>query len=102
MTKCEEETSTNQASRKRGPARGMRSASSIISSFTMEELRTYWEIPDNIDLKLMEKQDKFTLGGEHNAVFFTREQLTAGLRFPVPALVKQFEGRVLQAASSRP
>ena len=29
------------------------------------------------------------LGGEHNSVFFTREQLATGLRFPVPALVKQ-------------
>ena len=56
----------------------------------MEELRTYCEIPNDIDLKLMEKPDESTLGGEHNAVFFTQEQLTAGLRFPVPTLVKQF------------
>ena len=27
---------------------------------------------------------------EYNAVFFTREQLAAGLRFPVSSLVKQF------------
>ena len=56
----------------------------------MEELRTYYEIPDNIDLELMEKPDESTLGGEHNAVFFTREQLAAGIRFLVLALVKQF------------
>ena len=56
----------------------------------MEELRTYCEIHDNIDLKLMEKSDQSTLGGEHNAVFFTREQLATGLRFAVPALVKHF------------
>ena len=56
----------------------------------MEELRTYREIPDNIDLKLMEKSDESTLGGEHNAVFFTQEQLAAELRFSVRALVKQF------------
>ena len=48
-----------------------RSASHIISSLTMEELRTYCEIPDDIDLKLMDKLDESTLGGEHNAVFFT-------------------------------
>ena len=41
-------------------------------------------ILDNIDLKLMEKPDESTLGGERNAVFFTREQLTAELRFLVP------------------
>ena len=90
MTRDEEETSMSQACRKRGLARGTRSASNIVSSLIMEELRTYYEIPDNIDLKLMEKLDESTLGGEHNAAFFAREHLTAGLRFPVPALVKQF------------
>ena len=56
----------------------------------MEELRAYCDVPDNIDLKLMEEPDESTLGGEHNAVFFTREHLAAGLHFPVPALIKQF------------
>ena len=56
----------------------------------MEELRIYCEILDDIDLKLMDEPDESTLGGEHNAVFFTREQLTTELRFPVLAFVKQF------------
>ena len=56
----------------------------------MEELRSYCDVPDNIDLKLMEESDEYTLGGEHNAVFFTQEHLVAGLRFPVPTLIKQF------------
>ena len=47
-------------------------------------------MPDNIDLQLMERADNSMLGGEHNGVFFTREHLAAGLRFPVPAIVKQF------------
>ena len=67
-----------------------RSTSHIVSSLTMEELRSYCEIPENIDLRLMDEQDESTLGGEHNTVFFTREQLAIELRFPVPALVKQF------------
>ena len=90
MTRGEEETSTSQAGHKLGPTHGMRSASRIVSSLTMEELRTYCEIPNNIDLKLMENSDESTLGGEYNTVFFTREQLVARLRFPVPALVKKF------------
>ena len=90
MVRGEEETSTSQVGRKRGPAQGARSTSHIVSSLTMEELRTYCEIPDDIDLKLMDKPNESTLGGEHNAVFFTRAQLAAGLRFPMPALVKQF------------
>ena len=66
------------------------SASSIISSLTIEELMAYCEVPDNIDLRLMKRTDESTLGGEHNDVFFTREHLAVGLSFPVPALVKQF------------
>ena len=50
----------------------------------------YCEVPDNIDLRLMERTNDPTLGGEHNGVFFTREHLAVGLRFPMPALVKQF------------
>ena len=50
----------------------------------------YCEVPDNIDLWLMERTDESTFGGEHNDVFFTREHLTARLRFPMPSLVKQF------------
>ena len=90
MTRGEEETSTSHAGRRRGPARGARSASHIVSSLTMEELRTYCEIPDDIDLKLMDKLDESTLGGEHNAMFFTQEKLATELHFPVPTLVKQF------------
>ena len=48
------------------------------------------EVPDSIDLRLMEGTDESTLKREHNGVVFTREHLAAGLRFPVPAIVKQF------------
>ena len=88
MERGREETSTSGR-----PARRLRatpSTSSIISSLTMEELRAFYEVPNNIDLWLMERADESTLGGEHNGVFFTREHLAAGLRFPVPAIVKQF------------
>ena len=50
----------------------------------------YCEVPDNIDLRLMDRTNESTFGQEHNGVFFTREHLAAGLHFPVPALVKQF------------
>ena len=69
---------------------GTRSTSHIISSLTVDELRSYCEVPGNIDLKLMDEPDESTMGGEHSAVFFTHEQLAIGLRFPMPALVKKF------------
>ena len=85
MARGREETSTSGH-----PGGTTPSASSIISSLTMEELRAYCEVPNNIDLRLMERADESTLGGDHNGVFFTREHLAAGLHFPVPAIVKQF------------
>ena len=68
----------------------MPSTSSIIFSLSMEELRAYCEILDNIDVVLSDGPAKNTMGEEYNAMFFTREQLAAGLRFPKPPLVKQF------------
>ena len=88
MARGQEETSTS--GRQGGRTRAAPSASNIIASLTMEELKSYCEVPDNIDLKLMDRADESTLDGEHNDVFFTREHLAVGIRFPVPAIVKQF------------
>ena len=87
MARGQEETSTS--GHPRGRLWATPSASSIISSLMMEELMAYCEVPNNIDLRLMDRTDESTLGGEHNGVFFTQEHLAAGLRLPVPALVKQ-------------
>ena len=56
----------------------------------MKELRSYCEILDDIDVMLSDGPAQNIVGGEDNAVFFTQEQLAAGLRFPVSSLVKQF------------
>ena len=88
MARGEKETSTS--GHPGGRTRATPSASSIISSLTMEELMEYCEVPDNIDFQLMDRTDECTLGGEYNGVFFTREHLVVRLRFSVPALVKQF------------
>ena len=73
MARGQEETSTSQVGRKRGPTRGMPSTSNIISSLSMEELRAYFEIPDDINVALSDGLAKGTIGEEYNAVFFTRE-----------------------------
>ena len=54
MARGQEETSTSQARRRRGLGRDMPSASSINSSMSMEELRSYCQIPDNIDFELQD------------------------------------------------
>ena len=70
MTRGEEGTSTSQAGSRLGPVQGTRYTSHIVSSLTVEELRSYCEIPEDIDLKLMDELNESTLGGEHNAMFF--------------------------------
>ena len=56
----------------------------------MEELRSYRHIPDNIDFELPNSPAESTIDKEDDAVYFTREQLADGLRFPFSSLIKQF------------
>ena len=88
MLRGREETSTS--GRPGGRPLAKPSASNIIASMTMEELKVHCEVPDSIDLQLMEGTDESTLNGEHNGVFFTCKHLATGLRFPVSSIVKQF------------
>ena len=90
MTRGQEETSTSQAGRKRGPKRELPFASNIISSLSMDEVRSYCQILEDINFELSKGLVESTMGDKYNVVFFTQEQLTAGLRFPVSSLVKQF------------
>ena len=90
MARGQEETSTSQAGRKRGPGRDTPSASSIISSLSMEELKSYYHIPDDIDFELLDGSVESTIDKEDGVVYFTREQLTVRLRFPISSLIKQF------------
>ena len=54
MARGREETSIS--GRPRGRPRAKPSISSVIASLTMEELKAYCEMPDNIDLRLMERR----------------------------------------------
>ena len=60
MAKGQEETSTSD--HLRGRLQATPSASSIVSSLMMEELMAYCEVPDNIDLRLINRTDESTLG----------------------------------------
>ena len=88
MVRGREETSTS--GRIEGRPRAKPFASNVIASLTMEELKVYCEVPDDINLRLMERADDSTPCGEHNSVFFTSEHLAVGLRFRIPTIVKQF------------
>ena len=90
LARGQEETSTSQAGCRRGPSRDTPSISSLISSLSMEELRSYCQIPNNIDFELPDGPTESTIDEEDSVVYFTWEQLTAELRFPISSLVKQF------------
>ena len=90
MARGQEETSTNQVGRRRGPNQEMPSASSLVSSMSLEELRSFCQILDNISLVLSNGPIASTVGEADSAVYFTQEQFATGLRFLVSSLVKQF------------
>ena len=90
MARGQEETSTSQVGLKRGPSRDTPSPSSIISSLSMEELRSYCQIPNNIDFELSDGPTEPIIDEEESVVYFTWEQLVAGLHFPIYSLVKKF------------
>ena len=89
IARGQEETSTSEAGRRRGPSRDTPFVSSLISSLSMEELRSYCRIPNNIDFKLSDCPSESTIDEEDSVVYFTLEQLAAGLRFPISSLVKK-------------
>ena len=72
MARGQKETSISQVGCRRGPVRDTPSTtSSIISSMSIEELKSYCQIPDNIDFELPDW-----------------EHLAVGLCFLVSSLVK--------------
>ena len=55
-----------------------------------EELRSFSQVRVDIRLEVADDSTAPTIGGEDNVVYFTHEQFTTSLRFPIPSLVKQF------------
>ena len=90
MTRDQEETSTSQVGRRKGPTGSCPTASSLVDSMSMEELRSFYRVPDDISLELSDGMAFSTIGQANNAVYFTREQFADRLRFPISSLVKQF------------
>ena len=62
MTIGQEVTSTSQVGRRQGPSRESLSASNIISSLSIDEVRSYCEIPKDIDFELSEGPAESTMG----------------------------------------
>ena len=90
MTRGREETSTNQARRKRGTPRESPTASSPVATMSVEELRSFYQVPADINLEFSNGATVSTVREANNVVYFTPEQFATGFRFPISSLVKQF------------
>ena len=51
---------------------------------------SYYRILNNVDFELSDGPTESTIVEEVSVVYFTWEQLVAGLRFPISSLLKQF------------
>ena len=88
--KGKEETSTSMVRRRKGSNWESPTTSSLVSSMSMEELRSLCRVLEDISLELLDGLAHFIVRKVNNVVYFTREQFAIGLRFLVSSLVKQF------------
>ena len=68
----------------------MPTASSLVAAMSIEDLRSFNQVPVGISLELLDGAVVPTVGGADNVIYFTREQFANGFRFPISSLVKQF------------
>ena len=90
MSRGHEETSTSQAGRKRGCPRETPTVISLVAAMSVEDLRSFRQVPAAIRLEVSNNMATSTIGAEYNVVYFTREQFAAGLCLPIHSLVKRF------------
>ena len=89
MARGHSEVLTSQIGCRRGTPRETPTTSNVVVMFT-EELRLYSLVPAEISLEVLDGPTTSTVGEADNAIYFTREQFAAGLRFLIPSVVKHF------------
>ena len=71
MARGHEKASINQAGRKRGAPRETPIASSLVVAMSVENLRSFSQVPTTIRLEMLEGAATSTMGAADNAVYFT-------------------------------
>ena len=89
MMRGQDETFTSQVGHRKGSNQESPTASSLVASMSMQELRSFFRVPDDISLEFSDGPAHSTIGQADNAIYFPREQFTTGFCFPVLFLVKQ-------------
>ena len=90
MERGHEEASTSQAGRKRGTPRETPTVSSLVAAMSVEDLRSFRQVPAAIRLEVSDNTTTSTIEASDNASYFTQEQFAARLCLLIPSLVKQF------------
>ena len=72
MARGQEETSTSQAGHKRGTPQESPTTSNLIAAMSIEELRSFCQVPSDISLELSDGAAVSIVGVADNAVYFTR------------------------------
>ena len=90
MERGHEEVLTSQVRSRRGTPQETLIVRSLVATISTEELRLYTQIPIEISLKTSDGTATTTIGEADNVIYFTREQIVAGLYLLVPSLVKLF------------
>ena len=88
MARGHKEASTSQAGRKRGTPWETPIVSSLVAAMSVEELRSFNQVPVVIRMEVLDGIVVPTIGGANNAMYFTQEQFATELCFPIPSLVK--------------
>ena len=65
-------------------------AEKYVDKLSVKEFRERFCIPNGVFVELVNGEVVTTEKSEDNAIFFTKEQFNAGLRFPLPSLFKEF------------
>nr|CAN80226.1 hypothetical protein VITISV_006438 [Vitis vinifera] len=72
-------------------ARVSEAGEKAIDKLDVKEFRERFFIPNGVSIDLVNEEAAMpTEKGEENVILFTKEQFNAGLRFPLPALFKEF------------
>ena len=81
--------STNQEVTSSGPC-GDAHAKKSVDKLSAKEFHERFCIPNGVSVELTDEEAVSTENNEDHVIFFSQEQFSAGLRFPLPSLFKEF------------
>ena len=73
MMRGQEETSTSQVRHRKGSSHESPTASSLVASMSIEELRSFCRVPDSISLEFSDGPARSIVGQADNTIYFTWE-----------------------------